>query len=310
MENEELTIEDSTNLEIESFEIPNIYKYKDVTNEYTGYQTADKDPAESKKQGIFVPLVPANSTLLEVPEYGENEIPVYSKIIEIHTEEYEVPVYDEHGNPMYDEHGNLITETKIREIKEVIENWEVKADYRKNFYKVDNDLNVSEITTIGEQEGFIIVPLEIGEDIKEHKDWYKIIDDQVVKKSDEEIMVQELLKAKRAKHLENDNKAEIARENQYFTITIQNKKCTFQTTRKTQQDLSTAKDFIQLTEQPYQWFSDNNEEVYLTLEDVINISTLFIQKANIYPTWSDYETAIEEAQTAEEVESIVIDYKK
>ena len=119
---------------------------------------------------------------------------------------------------------------------------------------------------------------------------------------------QKLEEAKKAKHDENDKKAEIARESQIFTIAIQDKDCTFQTTRRTQQDLTTAKDFIQLTEQPYQWFSDNNEEVYLTLEDIVNISTTFIQKANVYSIWSEYETMINEAETVEEVEAIEITY--
>lgn len=114
--------------------------------------------------------------------------------------------------------------------------------------------------------------------------------------------------AKESKRRENDEKAEIARESQVFTVEIDGKECTFQTTRRTQQDLATAKEFIQVTEQPYQWFSDNNQEVYLTLEDVISISITFMQKANIYPIWSEYESAIDAAETLEEVQAIIIDY--
>ena len=120
----------------------------------------------------------------------------------------------------------------------------------------------------------------------------------------------ELAEAKKMKHKENDSKAEVARENQFFIVTIDDKECTFQTTRRTQQDLTTAKDFIQMTGQPYQWFSDNNEEVYLTLEEVVNISTIFMQKANIYPSWSKYETAINNATTIEEVQAIKIEYEE
>ena len=118
----------------------------------------------------------------------------------------------------------------------------------------------------------------------------------------------QLNKAKVAKHKENDNKAEEARRDQTFTVTIDEKDCTFQTTRETQQDLLTAKEFIQMTEQPYQWFSDNNEEVFLTLEDIVTISTIFIEKANVYPQWSIFETQIEEATTIAEVEAIEIVY--
>ena len=139
-------------------------------------------------------------------------------------------------------------------------------------------------------------------------------DQEYIKEGDQYILKpadydeQQLILAKIAKHDENNEKAEIARENQFFTVTIDDKDCTFQTTRRTQQDLMTAKDFIQITEQPYQWFSDNNEEVYLTLEDVVTISTIFIQKANVYPIWSVYETQIEQAETIEEVNAIVINY--
>ena len=126
--------------------------------------------------------------------------------------------------------------------------------------------------------------------------------------TEEEYAIRSLEEAKKAKHKENNEKAEIDRENKFFTLTIQDKVCSFQTTRKTQQDLETAKSFIQMTEKPYQWFSDNNEEVYLTLEDVVSISTTFMGLANVYPTWSSYETQIDSATTVEEVEAIVIDY--
>lgn len=214
MENEELILNEDIEPtpEPEPFVIPLIYNYKADTKEFTGVvEQADKDNAKSAKVGHFVPMVHANATLVEPPECEENQIQVYSKTIETHeepyevidyetrTEEYEVPVYDEDGNPVYDEDGNPITETKTREIQvpvgshteyrtveDVIENWNIEADYRKNFYKVDNDLNVTDITTIGEQEGYILVDKATGEDIKANKDWYKIVDNEVVKKSNEE----------------------------------------------------------------------------------------------------------------------------
>ena len=159
--------EAGTLVESEPFVIPNIYKYSGETKEYIGFEQAEKNPAESIKQGKFVPLVPANATLLEPPECEENQIQVYSRTIEEQTE-----IDSETGEE--------------RTIYESVENWTIEADYRKNFYKVDENLNVSKITTIGEQTGFMLVDKEIWEDIKINKDWYKITDNEIVKKSDEE----------------------------------------------------------------------------------------------------------------------------
>ncbi len=154
MENEELLMNEDIEPTHEPFVIPKVYNYNPDTKEFTGViEQADKDNAKSAQVGHFVPLVHANATLLEPPECGENQIQVYSKEVIEH---------------------------------EVVENWTMEADYRKNFYKVDNDLNVSEIDTIGEQEGYIVVDKETGEAIKANRDWYKIVDNEVIKKSDEE----------------------------------------------------------------------------------------------------------------------------
>lgn len=123
----------------------NIYNYDEKTKEYLSTIIAEADPEETKLKGKFVPLVPANATLIEVPEYKTNEIPVFEN-----------------------------------------NNWVIKSDYRKNYYKVDVNLNVLEIKDIGEQEGFYIVDKTTGDLIKENPDKYKISDNKVVAKSDEE----------------------------------------------------------------------------------------------------------------------------
>lgn len=175
MENEELILNEDIEPTPKPFVIPLIYNYKADTKEFMGVvEQADKDSAKSEQVGHFVPMVHANATLLEPPTVEENQIQVYSKTIETHEEPYEV----------IDEEGEKHIE--YRTVTEVIENWNIEADYRKNFLKVDNNLNVTDITTIGEQEGYIIVDKEIGEDIKANKDWYKIVDNEVIKKSDEE----------------------------------------------------------------------------------------------------------------------------
>ena len=178
MDNEDLIINEDMEPtpEPEPFVIPNIYNYKSDTKEFTGIvEQADKDNAKSAKVGYFVPMVHANATLLEPPTVEENQIQVYSKTVETREEPYEV-IDPETGE----------SHTEYKTVEEVIENWSIETDYRKNFLKVDNDLNVTDITTIGEQEGYILVDIETGKDIKANKDWYKIVDNDVVKKSEEE----------------------------------------------------------------------------------------------------------------------------
>lgn len=124
----------------------NIYFYDETTKEYVGFGIAEADPLETKVQEKFVPLIPANATLSEVPKYDEIcEIPVYESAM-----------------------------------------WTIKDDFRTNFYGVDNQLNVLEIKEIGKPKDLIVVLKELGEDIKINKDWYKIVDNCVVKKTEEE----------------------------------------------------------------------------------------------------------------------------
>lgn len=178
MENEEILINDTEPTEEptpEPFVIPYVYNYSAETKEYIGQQQADKDPAESLAKGKFIPLVPANATLLQPPAVEENQIQIYSKTIEPHQEPYEV-IDPETGE----------SHTEYKTVTTVIENWNIEADYRKNFVKVDNNLNVSEIDTIGEQTGYIVVTKEIGEEIGASPDMFKIVEGEIVKKSQEE----------------------------------------------------------------------------------------------------------------------------
>lgn len=54
-----------------------IYNYDKTTGEYLASRTADADPEATRRKGEFVPLIPANATLIAPPEYEENEIPVF-----------------------------------------------------------------------------------------------------------------------------------------------------------------------------------------------------------------------------------------
>lgn len=65
--------------------------------------------------------------------------------------------------------------------------WVFVADYRANYYKVDEGLDVYDITEIGElPEGFILVTKELGDLIKANPDDYIIDGDIVREKTDEE----------------------------------------------------------------------------------------------------------------------------
>ena len=124
----------------------NIYNFDLMTKEFLTATTAEADPAESRKQGKFIPLIPANATLIEPPTVEANQVAVFEN-----------------------------------------NKWVVKADYRKNYVKVDDNFQVQEITTIGEQEGFYLVDKAIGELIKENPDNFKIQDGEIVQKTKSEI---------------------------------------------------------------------------------------------------------------------------
>ena len=54
-----------------------IYNYDSITKEYTGYEEASLDPAETQKQGKEVYLIPANATTVKPPKARDHEIIVY-----------------------------------------------------------------------------------------------------------------------------------------------------------------------------------------------------------------------------------------
>lgn len=156
------------------------YHYDKATHEFLYKQEAEIDKQATKRLGNPIPLLPAYATLKPVTEFGENEVPVYSSHTEQKTITEQVPVYDE-------ETGEIISyEEQEKTIDVLVEEWIITPDYRKNFYKVDDSLNVEEITTIGEQTGFYIVDKATGDLIKQNPDKFKILDGEVVAKTDDE----------------------------------------------------------------------------------------------------------------------------
>lgn len=115
--------------------------------------------------------------------------------------------------------------------------------------------------------------------------------------------------AKENKYSENDEKASITRYSQEFTITIQNKQCTFDTTEQTQRDLLTAFAVCSTGSTYDDWVTNNGIKLDLTLEDVALISQTFKEKSNVYDKWNEYKKQIDSATTVEDVEAIEIVYE-
>lgn len=294
MENEELIINEGVNENIEPtpepepFVIPDIYNYKPDTKEFTGIvEKADKDSAKSAQVGYFVPLVHANATLLEPPTVEENQIQIYSKEVIEHKE-----VDEETGE-------EIIT-------YEIIENWNIEPDYRKNFYKVDENLNVYDIDTIGEQTGYILVDKETGNDIKIHKDWYKIIDGvdiEVVKKTDEEIAAIELNKAKLEKIEGNDYLRDSA-----LNAGVEYKNILFDSDTDQKVNLLATISLLD-DETTVVWFGIYNQPLECTKADLINIGGLITELHTFCWTKNaEIKAAINAAETIAELEAIDIDY--
>lgn len=55
----------------------NIYHYSPITKEFLNSTIAESNPEETKKQGKFVPLIPANSTLTAPPKVNKNQIAAF-----------------------------------------------------------------------------------------------------------------------------------------------------------------------------------------------------------------------------------------
>lgn len=65
--------------------------------------------------------------------------------------------------------------------------WEYEHDYRANYYMVDSNLDVLDITEIGElSDGYILVTKELGDLIKANPDDYVIDNDTIREKTEEE----------------------------------------------------------------------------------------------------------------------------
>ena len=101
--------------------------------------------------------------------------------------------------PLLPPNATLIVPPEFSEGKTPIfngNNWEIVDDFRKKFMKVDDNFDVSEITSLGSQKGYYVVEKSIGELIRKCPSNYKIQDGIVVMKSEEEINLEACEKRK------------------------------------------------------------------------------------------------------------------
>ena len=119
---------------------------------------------------------------------------------------------------------------------------------------------------------------------------------------------QVLLEAKNKKYEENQKALDKARTSHVFTVTLQNHECEFDTTDKTQADLNSAAISASMG-QPWLWTTNNRITLSLTVEDIQIVSLAYMQSVNAdIAKWTEFEEQIEQAQSVEAVNAIVLDY--
>ena len=132
--------------------------------------------------------------------------------------------------------------------------------------------------------------------------WY--LSEKCPQKSEE----QKLSEAKIIKQQENQQALDVARTSHTFTVSLQNQECEFDTKDKTQSDLNSAA-IASSMGQPWLWTTNNRVTLSLTAEDIQVISLAYMQAVNAdIAKWTAFEEQIEQAETVEAVENIVIDY--
>lgn len=102
-----------------------IYLFDEYTKEYLGEQKADKNPKETKIQGVFVPLIPANSTLIKPPTVKEGSVAVFENDKWIMKSDYR---------------GQKVINPETEEIKEV----DYIGELESGFYLYDAYINSEE----------------------------------------------------------------------------------------------------------------------------------------------------------------------
>lgn len=129
--------------------------------------------------------------------------------------------------------------------------------------------------------------------------------------TEEEYNSRKIHELKKQKTFENNMAAKDFRYNQTFTVEVQGQECIFDTSDETQRDLNTATNYCLATGGTYDnWTTNNDVVLNLTLEDITTIFTAFKAQADVYTKWLEYDTAIKEAETLEQLEEIDISYDR
>lgn len=132
--------------------------------------------------------------------------------------------------------------------------------------------------------------------------WY--LSEKCPQKTYEQLLWEE----KNKKHEENQKALDKARTSHVFTVTLQNHECEFDTTDKTQADLNSAAISASMG-QPWLWTTNNRITLSLTTEDIQIVSLAYMQSVNAdIAKWTEFEEQIEQAQTVEAINAIVLDY--
>ena len=151
-----------------------------------------------------------------------------------------------------------------------------------------------------------IMPQYEGLEIKEVQKGYVVYDFKLM--TVEEMNEQLLLEEKNKKYEENQKALDKARTSHVFTVTLQNHECEFDTTDKTQADLNSAAISASMG-QPWLWTTNNRITLSLTAEDIQIVSLAYMQSVNAdIAKWTEFEEQIEQAQSVEAVNAIVLDY--
>ena len=117
-----------------------------------------------------------------------------------------------------------------------------------------------------------------------------------------------LSEVKVQKHNENQIALDKARTSHIFTVTLQNQECEFDTKDKTQSDLNSAA-IASGMGQPWLWTTNNRITLSLMAEDIQIVSLAYMQAVNAdIAKWTEFEEQIEQAETVEAINAIVIDY--
>ena len=123
-----------------------------------------------------------------------------------------------------------------------------------------------------------------------------------------EYIAEEIIRLKREKKTENDEKLAMARTSHTFTVTLQGQECVFDTNKQTQSDLNSAAISASIG-QPWIWTTNNRVVLELTSEDVQTVATAYAQAVNEdMQKWAYYDESIELAENIEELDRIEIEY--